>query len=136
MQADRRWPRSVQQIPQKMDGQGSGGIHRARWSRPVFIGDPQQIATQLEAWVDETGIDGFNLAFAIAHETMRDVVNLIVPELQRRKRYKTRYASGSCDISCSAKVLIYLQIMPDAVSITPRSQLQLQPDYFFFESAS
>ncbi|MBC3878027.1 LLM class flavin-dependent oxidoreductase [Undibacterium sp. FT79W] len=61
----------------------------------VFIGDPQQIATQLEAWVDETGIDGFNLAFAIAHETMRDVVNLIVPELQRRKRYKTRYASGS-----------------------------------------
>jgi hypothetical protein len=127
----------VQQIPQKMDGQGSGGIHRARWSRPVFIGDPQQIATQLEAWVDETGIDGFNLAFAIAHETMRDVVNLIVPELQRRKRYKTRYASGSLRHQLFGKGPYLPQIMPDAGSASrPRSQLQLQPDYFFFESAS
>src|SRR5205823_12979591 len=41
---------------------------------PVIVGDPAQVADQLEAWMDDTGIDGFNLAFAVAHESMRDVV--------------------------------------------------------------
>ncbi|MFZ6845192.1 LLM class flavin-dependent oxidoreductase [Undibacterium sp. RuTC16W] len=62
---------------------------------PVFVGCPAEIADQLESWVDDTGIDGFNLAFAIAHETMRDVVNLVVPELQQRGRYKTQYSTGT-----------------------------------------
>ena len=62
---------------------------------PVLVGDPAQVADQLEAWVDATGIDGFNLAFAVAHETMRDVVELIVPELQRRGRYRTEYSNGT-----------------------------------------
>jgi FMN-dependent oxidoreductase (nitrilotriacetate monooxygenase family) len=42
---------------------------------PVLVGDPRQVADQLESWLDDTGIDGFNLAFAIAHESMRDVVD-------------------------------------------------------------
>jgi hypothetical protein len=54
----------------------------------VLAGDPAQVADQLEAWLDETGIDGFNLAFALPHEDMRSVVELIVPELQRRGRYR------------------------------------------------
>jgi len=62
---------------------------------PVLVGDPRQVADQLEMWQDETGIDGFNLAYAIAHESMRDVVDLIVPELQRRGRYHTEYAAGT-----------------------------------------
>jgi FMN-dependent oxidoreductase (nitrilotriacetate monooxygenase family) len=62
---------------------------------PVITGDPAQVAAELEAWVDETGIDGFNLTFAIAHETMRDVVQLVVPELQRRGRYPTAYRPGT-----------------------------------------
>jgi FMN-dependent oxidoreductase (nitrilotriacetate monooxygenase family) len=62
---------------------------------PVLVGDPGQIADQLEAWQDETGADGFNLAFAIAHESMRDVVELVVPELQRRGRYRKHYEGGT-----------------------------------------
>ncbi|HEX5344678.1 MAG TPA: LLM class flavin-dependent oxidoreductase [Duganella sp.] len=62
---------------------------------PVLVGDPQQVADQLEMWQDETGIDGFNLAYAIAHESMRDVVDLIVPELQKRGRYRTAYSDGT-----------------------------------------
>ncbi|WP_426115536.1 LLM class flavin-dependent oxidoreductase [Massilia sp. PWRC2] len=62
---------------------------------PIIVGDPAQVADQLEAWLDDTGIDGFNLAFAVAHESMRDVVELIVPELQRRGRYRTDYAAGT-----------------------------------------
>jgi FMN-dependent oxidoreductase (nitrilotriacetate monooxygenase family) len=62
---------------------------------PVLVGDPGQVADQLAAWQDETGIDGFNLAFAVAHESMRDVVELIVPELQKRDRYRKEYTPGT-----------------------------------------
>ncbi|HEX8611382.1 MAG TPA: LLM class flavin-dependent oxidoreductase [Telluria sp.] len=56
---------------------------------PILVGSPQEVADQLETWMEQTGVDGFNLAFAVAHETMRDVVELIVPELQRRGRYRS-----------------------------------------------
>ncbi len=62
---------------------------------PVLVGDASQVADDLESWVDETGIDGFNLTFAVAHETMRDVVERVVPELQRRGRYPLEYAPGT-----------------------------------------
>jgi long-chain alkane monooxygenase len=62
---------------------------------PVLIGSPAQVADQLEAWMDETGIDGFNLAFAVAPETFKDIVELIVPELQRRGRYRSAYTAGT-----------------------------------------
>jgi hypothetical protein len=56
---------------------------------PVIVGDPRQVADQLVAWLDETGIDGFNLAYALAHEDMRHMVELVVPELRRRGRYRS-----------------------------------------------
>lgn len=62
---------------------------------PVLVGDPKQVADQLEQWQDQTGIDGFNLAYALAHESMRDVVDLIVPELQQRGRYRKEYSDGT-----------------------------------------
>lgn len=62
---------------------------------PVFIGDPGQIADELAAWQEQAGVDGFNLAYAVAHETFEDIVNLVVPELQARGRYPTAYASGT-----------------------------------------
>jgi len=62
---------------------------------PVLVGDPSQVADQLESWIDDTGVDGFNLAFAVAHDSMADVVELIVPELQRRGRYRTGYEDGT-----------------------------------------
>ena len=62
---------------------------------PVLVGDPGEVADQLEAWVDHTGVDGFNLAFASRPETFESVVDLIVPELQRRGRYQRHYAEGT-----------------------------------------
>ncbi|MTV36672.1 LLM class flavin-dependent oxidoreductase [Duganella radicis] len=72
---------------------------------PVLVGDPKQVADQLEMWQDETGIDGFNLAYAIAHESMRDVVDLIVPELQKRGRYRTEYTAGTLREKIRGQVL-------------------------------
>ncbi|WP_158816304.1 LLM class flavin-dependent oxidoreductase [Methylocapsa sp. S129] len=62
---------------------------------PVIVGSPSTVADELEAWVDETDVDGFNLAFAVRPETFEDVSNLLVPELQRRGRYKKAYRPGT-----------------------------------------
>lgn len=61
----------------------------------MLVGDPAQVADLLERWLDETGIDGFNLAYAVARESLRDVVELVVPELQRRGRYRLEYDGGT-----------------------------------------
>jgi FMN-dependent oxidoreductase (nitrilotriacetate monooxygenase family) len=62
---------------------------------PVLVGGPQKVADMLERWVDEGGIDGFNLAYAVTPGTVTDFIDYIVPELQRRGRAQTSYASGN-----------------------------------------
>ncbi len=62
---------------------------------PLVAGSPARVADALEAWIDETDLDGFNLTFAVRPETMQAVVDLLVPELQRRGRYPTAYPDGT-----------------------------------------
>ncbi len=40
-------------------------------------------------------MDGFNLAYALAHETFEDIVHYLVPELQKRGVYPTEYKPGT-----------------------------------------
>lgn len=62
---------------------------------PVAVGTPAQVADAMEDWVKQTRIDGFNLTYVVAHDTFRDIADLVVPELQRRGRYKKAYAEGT-----------------------------------------
>jgi long-chain alkane monooxygenase len=62
---------------------------------PLFVGSPQTVADLLQEWVAETDVDGFNLAYAVTHETFQDIVDHLVPELQKRGIYKTDYAEGT-----------------------------------------
>lgn len=62
---------------------------------PVLVGNPEEVADALEAWVEDTGIDGFNLPFMESPRTYENIVNLLVPELQRRGLYKTAYTPGT-----------------------------------------
>lgn len=62
---------------------------------PVAVGTPEQIADTLEMWVEETDIDGFNLAYALAPGTFKDFVELVTPELQRRGVLKKEYVEGT-----------------------------------------
>lgn len=62
---------------------------------PVFVGSPASVADTLQKWVEDTDVDGFNLAYALAHETFEDVVKHLVPELQRRGVYPTAYKPGT-----------------------------------------
>jgi FMN-dependent oxidoreductase (nitrilotriacetate monooxygenase family) len=62
---------------------------------PVLVGDAAQVADEMQAWVAETGIDGFNLTRTVVPECHEDFVDLVVPELQNRGAYKTAYAEGT-----------------------------------------
>jgi alkanesulfonate monooxygenase len=61
----------------------------------IVVGSPTSVADQLEAWMAETDIDGFNLAYAVTPETFSDFTELIVPELQRREVFKKSYSPGT-----------------------------------------
>ncbi len=58
---------------------------------PVITGTPDQVADELERWVDEGGVSGFNLIPVDQPGSLADFVDLVVPELQRRGRMKTEY---------------------------------------------
>jgi FMN-dependent oxidoreductase (nitrilotriacetate monooxygenase family) len=62
---------------------------------PTVVGSAQTVADELESWVDETGIDGFNLTRTVTPESYVDFIDLVVPELQNRGSYKTAYEPGS-----------------------------------------
>lgn len=62
---------------------------------PVLVGGPQKIADELEKWVDEGGVDGFNLAYAITPASTTDFIDFVVPELRKRGRAQTEYAPGT-----------------------------------------
>ncbi len=63
-------------------------------SANVIVGSPQTVADELERWM-ETGIDGFNLAYTVLPECYEEFVDLVVPELQSRGVYKSRYREGT-----------------------------------------
>ena len=62
---------------------------------PAIVGDASQVVDELQSWMDETGVDGFNLSRTVVPESYGDFVDLVVPELQDRGVYKTAYAEGS-----------------------------------------
>ena len=82
-------PSKVWSIRELGEWIGIGGLG------PLFVGDPATVADLLEEWVEDTDVDGFNLAYAVTPETFGDIVEHLVPELQRRGVYKRAYASGT-----------------------------------------
>ena len=61
----------------------------------TLIGSVEQVADELESWIAETGLDGFNLTRIVTPESYVDFIDLVIPELQRRGSYKTVYDNGS-----------------------------------------
>ena len=73
MDPDRDWtPRDIAEYI------GVGG------TGPTLVGSPSTVAGELESWMRETGIDGFNIGHAVKHQDIADFIELVVPELQRR----------------------------------------------------
>ena len=56
-------------------------------------GSPSQVADVLEAWYTQKGCDGFVLSMPVQPRALRDFVDLVVPELQRRGLFRVEYES-------------------------------------------
>ncbi|KAJ5744162.1 Nitrilotriacetate monooxygenase component A/pristinamycin IIA synthase subunit A [Penicillium manginii] len=56
------------------------------------VGTPQQVADNMEKWVKEADVDGFNLAYAIKPGSFKDIIDLLIPELRKRGLFWDEYA--------------------------------------------
>jgi long-chain alkane monooxygenase len=61
----------------------------------LIVGNADTVAEEMIAIVDQTGIDGFNLARVLMPDSIEDFVRLVVPRLQERGAYKAAYQPGS-----------------------------------------
>ncbi len=60
-----------------------------------LVGSPTQIADELESWMAEADLDGFNLQRSGEPDHLADFIDLVIPELQNRGVYKTAYRDGT-----------------------------------------
>lgn len=65
-------------------------IAGARGHREI-VGTPEQIADQLQEWFENDAADGFNIMPPTFPGGFNDIVNLVIPELQRRGLFRTEY---------------------------------------------
>lgn len=61
----------------------------------VLLGTPEQIADQIEDWFVKDGADGFNLIPPLLPDSLRDFVDLVIPQLQRRGIFRTEYEGAT-----------------------------------------
>src|SRR5690606_192323 len=62
---------------------------RGHWT---IFGTPEQIADQLETWINEKGADGFNLMFQTYPGGLAEFVDQVIPVLQERGVFRTDYS--------------------------------------------
>ena len=55
------------------------------------IGTPEMVADRMEEWFTTGAADGFNILSPYMPGAARDFVDMVVPELQRRGLFRTRY---------------------------------------------
>ena len=72
---------TVRQLAQRLGG----------YSGLAMVGTPQTIADDMEEWIDTDGSDGFTIMFPFLPEGIDLFVDRVVPELQRRGRYRREY---------------------------------------------
>ena len=57
----------------------------------LSIGTPSQVADEMEHWFKDGAADGFNVMPAWLPGSLKDFVDLVIPELQRRGLFRTEY---------------------------------------------
>lgn len=57
----------------------------------IVTGNPSQVADQLQAWFETGAVDGYTIMSPYMPGALSDFVDLVIPELQRRGLFRTRY---------------------------------------------
>ncbi|MDE1157535.1 MAG: LLM class flavin-dependent oxidoreductase [Neorhizobium sp.] len=63
--------------------------------QPPMVGTAEEIADRLADWMEKADVDGFNLSRTVVPECFDDVIDLVIPILQERGRFKTQYRPGT-----------------------------------------
>lgn len=58
----------------------------------TVVGTAETVADEMERWVREADIDGFNLAYALMPQTFEEVIEYLLPVLRRRGLFWEDYA--------------------------------------------
>ena len=58
---------------------------------PVVVGTPEQVADEFQYWFEDVGVDGFNVKEVARPDSLRDFVDLVVPELRERGLLRDEY---------------------------------------------
>jgi FMN-dependent oxidoreductase (nitrilotriacetate monooxygenase family) len=78
----RRTGATVRELARRVGGYG--GLQ--------MVGTAAQVADRMEEWLETRACDGFNVMFPFLPEGLDDVVDRLVPELQRRGLFRTAYS--------------------------------------------
>jgi long-chain alkane monooxygenase len=70
-------------------------IYAQGMGMPVVVGTPADIADQMEHYMDDGGADGFMLIATYTPGCFEEFADLVVPELQRCGRFRSRYAGNT-----------------------------------------
>ncbi|KAI8233013.1 Dimethyl-sulfide monooxygenase [Colletotrichum sp. SAR 10_86] len=73
---------------------------------PVSVGSPEKVADEMEHWIREGDLDGFNIGYVTTPGSFEDVVDLLIPELRRRGLYPEAPAE---DVQLTAREKVYGQ---------------------------
>lgn len=71
---------------------------------PVSVGSPSTVANELERWLVEADLDGFNLGYVTTPGTFEEVVDLLIPELRRRGLYPEAPSADGEQLTAREKV--------------------------------
>lgn len=61
----------------------------------TVVGTAQDVADEMEAWVDSSAADGFNVTPTHLPHGINDFVEYVVPELRRRGRFRDEYEGST-----------------------------------------
>ena len=76
---------TVRQLAQRLGG----------YSGLSFLGSPEEIADEMETWLDEGASDGFTCTFPFLPQGLEEVTEKLIPELQRRGLFRKDYTGST-----------------------------------------
>lgn len=76
---------NVRQLAQRLGG----------YSGLAMVGTPETIADDMEEWIHTEGSDGFTVMFPYLPQGLDDVVDRVIPEIQRRGLFRTEYEGAT-----------------------------------------